>query len=149
MLLFLLKSLHVLVCAILIFVVLLQQGRGGGMGATFGGGGATQVFGGRGAGNLLTRTTSICAGLFMLTSVTLAYKSSEGDRELKQRAAQEAKKSHGDKGTARPKDSAAAGAPSGAAPADKPADTAPADSTAPATPANPPSPATPGSAPAP
>ena len=143
MLLFLLKSLHVLVCAILIFVVLLQQGRGGGMGATFGGGAATQVFGGRGAGNLLTRTTSICAGLFMLTSVTLAYKSSEGDRELKQRAAQEAKKTHGDKGTARPKDSAA-GASSGAASDSKPADTKPAD--APATPA---SPATPGSAPAP
>ncbi len=88
----------------------------------------------------------------MLTSVTLAYKSSEGDRELKQRAAQEAKKSHGDKGTARPKDGAAAAAPSGAAPADKPADTAPADTTAPVTPvnpANPLSPATPGSAPAP
>ena len=140
MLLFLLKSLHVLVCAILIFVVLLQQGRGGGMGATFGGAGATQVFGGRGAGNLLTRTTSICAGLFMLTSVTLAYKSSEGDRELKQRAAQEAKKSHGDKGTARPKDSAAAAAGSGAATDSKPADTTPAapkPADAPATPAPP------------
>jgi preprotein translocase subunit SecG len=134
MLLFLLKSLHVLVCAILIFVVLLQQGRGGGMGATFGGGGATQVFGGRGAGNLLTRTTSICAGLFMLTSVTLAYKSSEGDRELKQRAAQEAKKTKGDKGMARPKDPATAG--SGAATDTKPAD-------APATPAPPASAPTP------
>ncbi len=37
------------------------------MGAAFGGGAAAQVFGGRGAGNLLTRATAVCAGIFMLT----------------------------------------------------------------------------------
>ncbi len=36
------------------------------MGAAFGGGAAQQVFGGRGAGNFLTRATAICAGIFML-----------------------------------------------------------------------------------
>jgi preprotein translocase subunit SecG len=74
------------------FVVLLQQGRGGGLGAAFGGGAAAQVFGGRGAGNLLTRATAICAGVFMITSVSLAYLSSSGDRALKARAALEEKK---------------------------------------------------------
>src|SRR6202022_2819394 len=62
---------HVFVCLVLMFVVLLQQGKGGGMGSAFGGASA-QVFGGSGAGNLLTRATAICAGLFMLSSVWLA-----------------------------------------------------------------------------
>ena len=105
--------IHVFVCGVLMFVVLLQQGKGGGMGAAFGGGGAAQVFGGRGAGNLLTRTTSICAALFMLTSVSLAYLSSSGDRAIRARVALEAQKK-AEKGTARPKDTAAAPAPSGA-----------------------------------
>src|SRR6478672_2423780 len=94
---------HVLVCAILMFVVLLQQGKGGGMGAAFGGGAAAQVFGGRGAGNLLTRATAVCAALFMLTSVSLAYLSSSGDRAIRARAAMEQQKKT-EKGTARPKD---------------------------------------------
>jgi preprotein translocase subunit SecG len=87
---------HVFVCMVLIGVVLLQQGKGGGMGAAFGGA-TTQVFGGRGAGNILTRATAICAAIFMLTSVSLAYLSSSGDRALKARVAQEAGR-HKDKG---------------------------------------------------
>jgi preprotein translocase subunit SecG len=102
-----LDIVHIFVCAVLMFVVLLQQGKGGGMGAAFGGGAAAQVFGGRGAGNLLTRATAICAAVFMLTSVSLAYLSSSGDRALKARAAMESQKKN-DKGTARPKDSSAA-----------------------------------------
>ncbi len=78
----LLSIIHVTVCLFLILVVLLQQGRGGGMGSAFGGATA-QVFGGRGAGNFLTRLTGICAAIFMLTSIGLAYISSAGDRELK------------------------------------------------------------------
>src|SRR5215471_17994 len=77
-----LDIVHIFVCAVLMFVVLLQQGRGGGLGAAFGGGAASQVFGGRGAGNILTRATAICATTFMLTSVALAYRSSSQDRAL-------------------------------------------------------------------
>lgn len=80
---------HVFVCLVLVGVVLLQQGKGGGMGAAFGGA-TTQVFGGRGAGNILTRATAICAAIFMLTSVSLAYLSSSGDRALKAKVVQEA-----------------------------------------------------------
>jgi preprotein translocase subunit SecG len=65
--------LHVIVCLFLIFVVLLQAGKGGGMGLAFGGGQAQTMFGGSGAGNFLTRATAITAVLFMLTSLTLAY----------------------------------------------------------------------------
>jgi preprotein translocase subunit SecG len=80
--------IHVFVCVVLMLVVLLQQGKGGGMGAAFGGSTA-QVFGGRGAGNILTRATAICAGIFMLTSVSLAYLSSSGDRALRAKVAEE------------------------------------------------------------
>jgi preprotein translocase subunit SecG len=94
-----LDIVHIFVCGVLMFVVLLQQGKGGGIGAAFGGGGAAQVFGGRGAGNILTRATAVCAATFMLTSVSLAYLSSSGDRALKARAALEEQR-HNAKGAA-------------------------------------------------
>jgi preprotein translocase subunit SecG len=78
----LLHVLHIVCCVFLILVVLLQQGRGGGLGGAFGGG-ATQVFGGRGAGNFMTRVTAACATVFILTSIALAWLSSSGDRELR------------------------------------------------------------------
>ncbi|MGD0675258.1 MAG: preprotein translocase subunit SecG [Polyangiaceae bacterium] len=94
-----LDIVHIFVCCFLMLVVLLQQGKGGGMGAALGGGAAQQVFGGRGAGNILTRATAICAGIFMLTSVTLAYVSSSGDRDLKARIVDEQRKGKGNEGT--------------------------------------------------
>ena len=65
--------LHIMVCLVLIGVVLLQRGKGAEMGAAFGGGGANTVFGSRGAGNFLTKITSLCAAIFMMTSISLAY----------------------------------------------------------------------------
>ena len=95
----LLEIIHIFVCIFLMFVVLLQQGKGGGMGSAFGGGATQQVFGGRGAGNLLTRATAVCAAVFMLTSVSLAYVASSGDRELKARIIEEQRKGKGNEGT--------------------------------------------------
>ena len=95
----LLDILHISVCLFLMLVVLLQQGKGGGMGAAFGGGASQQVFGGRGAGNLVTGATAVCAGIFMLTSVSLAYFSSSGDRALKARIVQEERKGNASEGT--------------------------------------------------
>jgi preprotein translocase subunit SecG len=92
--------IHIGACLILMFVVLLQQGKGGGMGAAFGGGGAAQVFGGRGAGNILTRATTVCAAIFMITSVTLAYLSSSRDRGL-ERAVQAHQQKMSTQGTPR------------------------------------------------
>jgi preprotein translocase subunit SecG len=116
--------IHVFVCLVLMGVVLLQQGKGGGMGSAFGGASA-QVFGGGGAGNLLTRATAICAAIFMLTSVSLAYMSSGGDRALKARVAAEAGKKK-DRGTVREKT-----APSASASATPPPAPAPSSSEAP------------------
>jgi len=112
-----LDIVHISVCLFLMLVVLLQQGKGGGMGAAFGGG-AQQVFGGRGAGNILTRATAVCAGIFMLTSVSLAYVSSSGDRDLKARIVEEQRKGKGNEGTkVKPTKPALSAAPAGSAPA--------------------------------
>lgn len=97
-----LTIIHVLACGMLMGVVLLQQGRGGGMGAAFGGTGS-QVFGGSGAGNILTRATAIAATVFMLNSVALAWLSSTGDRAMKARIQMENTKKN-ERGTIRKKD---------------------------------------------
>jgi len=65
--------LHVLVCLFLMLTVLLQQGKGGGMGGAFGGSNAGSVFGGAGASTFLRRLTATAATVFMLTSMVLAY----------------------------------------------------------------------------
>ncbi len=84
-----LSILYVIVCLFLILVVLLQTGKGGGMGALGGGmgGAGQQVFGGAGAGNILTKATSWSAALFMILSATLSYLSSPGEQALEDVAA--------------------------------------------------------------
>jgi preprotein translocase subunit SecG len=67
--------IHVLACIFLVLVVLLQTGKGADMGAVFGGSSST-VFGSSGAGNLLTKLTTVTAIVFMLTSLGLTYFSS-------------------------------------------------------------------------
>jgi preprotein translocase subunit SecG len=73
---------HILICLFLILVILVQQSKGGGLSGSLGAG-STQVFGGRGSANFMTRLTSILAVSFMLTSMLLAYLSSAGDRDMK------------------------------------------------------------------
>jgi preprotein translocase subunit SecG len=73
--------LYIIVCFFLILVVLLQSGRGGGMGSAFGGT-SQAVFGGAGAGNILTKFTAVGAALFMLLSATMAYVSSSSESAL-------------------------------------------------------------------
>ena len=68
-----LTTLHVMVCISLVAVVLLQRGKGADIGAALGGGSSNTVFGGRGAGNFLTKLTTGCAIVFMLTSLSLSY----------------------------------------------------------------------------
>lgn len=108
-----LSVIHVTVCFILILLILVQQGKGGGMGAALGGGATNQVFGGRGAGNFLTRGTAICAAIFMVNCVGIAYFTSDHALQDRQAKEQKEKAKKGQGGNARPKDSAA---PSGATP---------------------------------
>lgn len=69
--------IHVIAALALIGLILLQQGKGADMGAGFGGGASATVFGSGGSGNFLTRTTTIAALVFFVTSFALAYVASE------------------------------------------------------------------------
>jgi len=73
---------HVLVAMALIALVLLQQGKGADAGAAFGSGASQTVFGSRGSGSFLTRTTGILATLFFVTSLSLAYLSGDHAKEV-------------------------------------------------------------------
>jgi preprotein translocase subunit SecG len=72
-----LYTLHFMVCFVLITVVLLQRGKGSDLGAALGGGGGNTIFGARGAGNFLTKLTTGSAIIFMMTSLSLAYFTTE------------------------------------------------------------------------
>ena len=67
---------HVIVSLALILIVLLQTGKGAEMGASFGGSNQT-VFGSRGSATFMSKITTVAAVLFMVTSLTLAYFSSQ------------------------------------------------------------------------
>jgi preprotein translocase subunit SecG len=64
--------LHLVACLFLIGVVLLQQGKNQDLASAFGGGGTQTAFGPRGSANVLSRATTILAGLFMVTSFVLS-----------------------------------------------------------------------------
>jgi len=81
---------YIFVCLFLILVVLLQSGKGGGLGSAFGGGASQQIFGGAGAGNLLTRLTAGFAFAFMALSVWLAFLSSSGEQALERAVREQA-----------------------------------------------------------
>jgi preprotein translocase subunit SecG len=67
---------HVIVSLALILIVLLQTGKGAEMGASFGGSNQT-VFGSRGSATFMSKVTTGAAVLFMVTSLSLAYLSSQ------------------------------------------------------------------------
>ena len=69
--------IHVIVCVALIMIVLLQTGKGADIGAAFGGGGSNTLFGTSGASTFLSKATTVAAIVFMITSLTLAYLSSQ------------------------------------------------------------------------
>lgn len=71
MLIVLLTTIHVIVCVVLIIVVLLQHGKSADIAATFGGVGSQTAFGPRGTATLLSRVTTWCAVIFMLTAIAL------------------------------------------------------------------------------
>ena len=69
---YVLIALHVIVCLFLIGVVLLQSGKAADLAGAFGGMGSQTTFGPRGSATLLSKATTIAAGCFMLTSLSLA-----------------------------------------------------------------------------
>ncbi|MGP8049475.1 MAG: preprotein translocase subunit SecG [Desulfobaccales bacterium] len=65
-------AVHIIVCLALILIVLLQHGKGAGIGAAFGGSSQT-VFGSTGAAPFLAKMTAVAAILFMVTSLGLTF----------------------------------------------------------------------------
>jgi preprotein translocase subunit SecG len=62
---------YLIVAIMLVGFVLLQQGKGADMGASFGAGGSNTIFGSSGSGNFMTRTTAILATLFFTISLII------------------------------------------------------------------------------
>jgi preprotein translocase subunit SecG len=71
---------HILVSVALIVIVLLQQGRGADIGALFGGSSQT-LFGSTGGSTFFNKLTAAVAVIFMLSSLTLAYRSHRSSME--------------------------------------------------------------------
>jgi preprotein translocase subunit SecG len=69
--------LHLLISAAVIGLVLLQHGKGADVGAAFGSGASGSLFGASGSANFLSRSTSVLATAFFLTSMGLTYFSSQ------------------------------------------------------------------------
>jgi len=77
---FVLVTLHVLVCFVLIIVIMLQSGSAADLAGAFGGAGSQTAFGPRGAATFLSRATTWCAIVFMMTSLTLSVKRTPTDQ---------------------------------------------------------------------
>src|SRR5437868_12784983 len=69
---YLIWTVHVIVCLFIIIVVLLQSGNAGDISAAFGGMGSQTAFGPRGAASALSKATTWSAVIFMVTSITLS-----------------------------------------------------------------------------
>jgi preprotein translocase subunit SecG len=79
MLYYLIATLFVINCLVLLLVILIQQGKAGDMASAFGGGGSSQAaFGARSGATLLTRVTWVSAGLFFIGALALSVVSSRG-----------------------------------------------------------------------
>lgn len=67
--------LHVVIALAIIGLIMLQQGKGAEMGASFGSGSSQTIFGAVGSGNLFSRLTAILVAVFFITSSSLAVMS--------------------------------------------------------------------------
>lgn len=78
----LITVIHIITCFILIIAVLLQSGKSADLAGAFGGMGSQTVFGPRGVGSILSKATTICAILFMVTSMGLWILSAKGTKSV-------------------------------------------------------------------
>ena len=67
----LITIIHVVICGVLIIAVLMQSGKAADLAGAFGGVGSQTAFGARGTANILSKMTTVCAILFMFTSLGL------------------------------------------------------------------------------
>lgn len=87
-------AVYLVIALALIGLVLIQQGKGSDMGASFGAGASATLFGSNGSGNFLTKTTAILATLFFVISIFLgsltanSTKVDDGSTEMATRVAE-------------------------------------------------------------
>ena len=70
-------ALQILTALVMIGLVLIQHGKGADMGASFGSGASGSLFGATGSANFLSRSTAVCAAVFFVCTLALAYSSNE------------------------------------------------------------------------
>ena len=68
---FVLVTLHVVICGLLIIVIMLQSGEAADLAGAFGGAGSQTAFGPRGAATILSQATTWCAVMFMICALAL------------------------------------------------------------------------------
>jgi preprotein translocase subunit SecG len=78
MLYYLVATIYVLVCLVLMLVILLQQGKGGDIASAFGGGSSQAAFGARSGATVLSRATTIAAVLFIVGALALGIMRQRG-----------------------------------------------------------------------
>ena len=78
MLYYLIATLYVLTCMVLMLVILLQQGKGGDIANAFGGGSSQAAFGARSGATVLSRATTVCAVLFVVGALVLGIVGQRG-----------------------------------------------------------------------
>ncbi|WP_395946229.1 preprotein translocase subunit SecG [Caedibacter taeniospiralis] len=66
-------TVHIVVAILIVGLVLLQQGKGATMGASFGSGASQTVFGSRGAAPFMFKFTAFLVAVFFVTSISLSY----------------------------------------------------------------------------
>lgn len=74
-------TFHVILCALLVLLVLLQSGKGAEVSASFSGSSQT-VFGSSGGANFFTRFTQAVAALFMVTSILLTISANQSRKSV-------------------------------------------------------------------
>lgn len=65
--------IHVIAAVSVIGLILIQQGKGAEVGASFGSGASQTIFGSQGSGSFLTHLTAIMAVTFFITTLGLGY----------------------------------------------------------------------------
>jgi preprotein translocase subunit SecG len=75
---YVIAALYVLVCLVMLFAILLQQGKGGDIASAFGGGSSQAAFGARTGATVLSKITAGAAALFMVLALTLSILGQRG-----------------------------------------------------------------------
>src|SRR5512144_842748 len=70
-------ALQILAALVMIGLVLIQHGKGADMGASFGSGASGSLFGATGSANFLSRSTAVCALVFFVATLFLAYSAND------------------------------------------------------------------------